>query len=173
MSASSSCNLMTTFLKNEVLPSSILFKKTSIIWCPPLHHRYTDQRHRQDTSVWQLKVLFCRLTNIFPLRRQPFSCADDTISRQTTRSQFIGFAFDSDLPDVIVYSLSFCLPLFIVEYFMVLLLFYYRWKQHVDVDLFTHVLMLCSKEYLISYNFFFNEKQVKIFFKKYWHTTYL
>lgn len=58
--------------------------------------------------------ILIRLTNIFPLRRQPFSCADETISRQTSRSQFIGFAFDHDLPDSIVYSLSFCLPLFII-----------------------------------------------------------
>ncbi|XP_061175688.1 phospholipid phosphatase-related protein type 5-like [Saccostrea echinata] len=58
--------------------------------------------------------LLLRFTTIFPLRRQPFSCVDETISRQTKRSQFIGFAFNSDLPDSIVYSLSFCLPLFII-----------------------------------------------------------
>ncbi|XP_048760644.2 phospholipid phosphatase-related protein type 5-like [Ostrea edulis] len=61
-----------------------------------------------------LVELLIRLTNIFPLRRQPFLCVDETISRQTSRSQYIGFAFDSDLPDAIVYSLSFCLPLFII-----------------------------------------------------------
>ncbi|XP_046331540.1 phospholipid phosphatase-related protein type 5-like [Haliotis rufescens] len=94
--------------------------------------RNSDYVVRQDgyrnillcaTFVLELLILtfvivleyFLRWTDIFPLRRQNFSCTDPEIScSKEARALMADFAFNAQVPNEAVYALSFCVPPFVV-----------------------------------------------------------
>ncbi|PVD23852.1 hypothetical protein C0Q70_17126 [Pomacea canaliculata] len=58
---------------------------------------------------------FLRWTDAFPLRRQNFSCSDPEISCSSHDQQLMAdFAFGANVPDSVIYVLSFCVPGFVV-----------------------------------------------------------
>nr|KAG5698317.1 hypothetical protein BaRGS_017019 [Batillaria attramentaria] len=58
---------------------------------------------------------FLRWTDVFPLRRQNFTCNDVDISCSSRDKELMAdFAFDADVPDEAIYALSFCVPPFVV-----------------------------------------------------------
>lgn len=60
-----------------------------------------------------------RWTDAFPLRRQNFSCSDPEISCSSHDQQLMAdFAFGANVPDSVIYVLSFCVPGFVVSTLM-------------------------------------------------------
>jgi len=59
----------------------------------------------------------CRLTDLFPVRRVPFSRADDVIGLTKTsgRDTMASFAYNADVPYALVVALSLSVPLVIVS----------------------------------------------------------
>ncbi|KAK7099670.1 phospholipid phosphatase-related protein type 5-like [Littorina saxatilis] len=58
---------------------------------------------------------FLRWTDVFPLRRQNFTCTDTSISCTSRDKQLMAdFAFNADVPDEAIYALSFCVPPLVV-----------------------------------------------------------
>lgn len=57
---------------------------------------------------------FLRWTNVFPMRRSNFSCLDPELSHSAKESPFLDFAFQAEVSDEAIYSLSVCVPPFVI-----------------------------------------------------------
>ncbi|XP_076441305.1 phospholipid phosphatase-related protein type 5-like [Babylonia areolata] len=58
---------------------------------------------------------FLRWTDVFPLRRQNFTCTDISISCKSRDKELMAdFAFNAEVPEEAVYALSFCVPPLVV-----------------------------------------------------------
>ncbi|XP_076462147.1 LOW QUALITY PROTEIN: phospholipid phosphatase-related protein type 5-like [Babylonia areolata] len=54
---------------------------------------------------------FLRWTDIFPVRRQNFTCSDDSIACTSRDKELMSeFAFGGKVPDIVVYIVTFCVP---------------------------------------------------------------
>ncbi|XP_064605765.1 phospholipid phosphatase-related protein type 5-like, partial [Liolophura sinensis] len=57
----------------------------------------------------------CRWTDIFPMRKQNFSCVDPQISQSSSSDFLSEFAFRAHVPIEAIYALSICVPPFVIS----------------------------------------------------------
>lgn len=74
---------------------------------------------------------FGRWSDFFPMRKVNFTCTDPDISFSEDDPSFSSFSFNAVIPTEVVYSLSLCVPPFVVS---TVKLAYYElcYKEHLD-----------------------------------------
>ncbi|CAE1302743.1 unnamed protein product [Acanthosepion pharaonis] len=88
--------------------SSLGFTNSSLIICEIRCH--IQIKNPVNTTL----AYFLRWTNVFPMRRSNFSCLDPELSHSAKESPFLDFAFQAEVSDEAIYSLSVCVPPFVI-----------------------------------------------------------